>query len=160
VSRRRLVVTALASALAAGGCAGGRVGITADHSRYPISMSQAVRDQTGRLHDRRSLETVGALDAGGTRVGIFYSALTMPWTIDISDAVNQQVAAAGGEAVINLAVSVSGACDVLNAFPILNMIPIWPGCVPVTVTGEIVRRRPPWPPPAAATPSSPPAAER
>jgi len=48
----------------------------------------------------------------------------------------------GGEAVVGLTVTVSDACDVLNVFPILNIIPLWPGCVPVTITGDIVRRRP------------------
>jgi len=105
-------------------------------------MSQVVRDQSGQAYDRNSLYTVGRLEAGGTRMGFLYSALTIPWTIDISDEVNQQVAAVSGEAVIGMTVSVSANCDWLNGFPFLNIIPIWPGCVPVTVTGEIVRRRP------------------
>jgi hypothetical protein len=104
-------------------------------------MSQVVRDGSGLLYDHQSLEYVGALHTGRTRMGFFYSALTPLSTFDISEDVNAQVAAAGGEAVVGLTVSASDSCDILNNFPILNILPLWPGCVPVTVTGDIVRRR-------------------
>ena len=131
----------LICALAVAGCAGADVGITAAQSRYAISMSRSIRDQSGVLYDDRSLERVGILHADRTRVGFLYSLVTPLSTFDISEDVNTQVAAVGGEAVVGLTVSVSDACDVLNNFPILNILPIWPGCVPVTVTGDIVRRR-------------------
>ena len=157
MSRRALmpILMLMLTVSAVAGCAGGRVSIVAERSRYPISLSRAVRDQTGRLYDGLSLEHVGTLDAGGTRVGILYSALTIPPHMDISDEVNQQVAAAGGEAVVALTVSVGVGCEVLNIFPLLNALPLWPGCVPVTVTGDIVRRRP-FPPPPFAVPAPPP----
>jgi hypothetical protein len=123
------------------GCAGAHVEITARESRYAISMSEVVRDRAGRIYDRSSLDPVGQFYADRTRVGFLYSGLTPLSTFDISEAVNSQVAATGGEAVIGLTVSASDGCDVLNVFPIFNILPIWPGCVPVTVTGEIVRRR-------------------
>jgi hypothetical protein len=140
---RRLLPVLLAALamLMAGGCAGARVEVTAKQSRYAISMSQAVRDGSGRLYDYHSLDRVGTLHAGRTRVGLLYSAVTIFSTIDISEDVNAQVAAAGGEAVVGLAVSVGDGCEGLNMFPVLNILPIWPGCAPVTVTGDIVRRR-------------------
>ena len=139
---KRLTAPLLLCALTAAGCAGADVGITAEQSRYAISMSRSIRDQSGVLYDDRSLERVGVLYADRTRVGFLYSLLTPRSTFDISDEVNAQVAAARGEAVVGLTVSVSDACDVLNNFPLLNILPIWPGCVPVTITGDIVRRRP------------------
>ena len=138
----RLAAPLLLCALAAAGCAGADVGITAEQSRYAISMSRSIRDQNGVLYDDRSLERVGILHSDRTRVGFLYSLLTPLSTFDISEDVNAQVAAAHGEAVVGLTVSVSDACDVLNNFPILNILPVWPGCVPVTITGDIVRRRP------------------
>jgi len=75
---------------------------------------------------------------------IFYSRWP-PRTWDISEEVNRQVEAVGGEAVVNFAVETSNGCDVLNMFPIFNVLPIWPGCVPVTIYGDIVRRAPPVP---------------
>ena len=84
---------------------------------------------------------MGEFKAEATRVGFLYSLLTIPWTIDISDDVNAQVSAAGGEAIVRAAVLVTGSCDVLNSFLLLNAVPLWPGCVPVTVTGDIVRAK-------------------
>jgi hypothetical protein len=137
----RLLPLLFASVVLDAGCAGAHVEITAKQSRYAISMSQVVRDGSGLLYDHQSLEYVGALYTGRTRLGFFYSALTPLSTFDISEDVNAQVAAVGGEAVVGLTVSTSDGCDVLNDFPLLNILPLWPGCVPVTVTGDIVRRR-------------------
>ena len=122
------------------GCAGARVQVTAAASAYPLSMSGGVRDRDGTLYERPSLQRVGALHVEKTRVGILYSAVT-PRSCDISNEVNAQVAAVRGEAVINLEVTVSDDCAVLNGLPLLNALPIWPGCVPVTITGDIVRRK-------------------
>ena len=138
----------------AAGCAGARVTVTAERAAYPISMSDRVRDDSGRLYERRELQTVGKLHADATRVGFLYSLVTPSSTIDISDAVNTQVAAAQGEAVVDLDVTVTEGCSILNEFPALTALPIWPGCVPITVTGDIVRRRriPPPPIPEAQAP--------
>jgi hypothetical protein len=127
-------------ALLACGCAGARVTVSADRARYPMSLSGTVRDEGGLLHDGATLRKVGRLSVQRTPVGFVYSTANAPSSYDISDAVNVQVASAGGEAVVNLAVSVSDACAVLNFFPVLNALPFWPGCVPVTITGDIVRR--------------------
>ena len=127
--------------LVASGCAGARVEMTADRARYPLSLSPAVRDDNGRLYDARSLVKVGWLDVRKTTPGFIYSALTVPPTRDFSDEINAQVAAAGGEAVVGLTISIGGGCGWLNGLPILNALPIWPGCVPVRLTGDIVRRR-------------------
>jgi hypothetical protein len=150
----RLLPLLLASSVVTAGCAGAHVEITARQSRYAISMSQVVRDGSGVLYDHQSLEYVGALYTGRTRLGFFYSALTPLSTFDISEDVNAQVSAAGGEAVVGLIVSASDGCDILNNFPFLNILPVWPGCVPVTVTGDIVRRRSAAPA-VASTPGNP-----
>jgi hypothetical protein len=134
-------VLAAAGAVLASGCAGARVGVRADTARYPVSLSGAVRDQTGLIYNRHSLTKVARFRAERTPVGFLYSSWTVPSTFDISDEVNRQVALSCGEAVVNVAVSVSNACTVLNFFPFLNALPSWPGCVPVTVSGDIVRRR-------------------
>jgi hypothetical protein len=127
-------------ALLACGCAGAHVGITAERARYPVSLSRVVRDQSGRIYNRHALTKVGSFSAKRAPVGVAYSALTYPSTYDISDEINLQVASSCGEAVVNLAVSVSNGCTVLNFFPLLNALPSWPGCVPLTITGDIVRR--------------------
>jgi hypothetical protein len=131
----------LLCALAVAGCAGARVNVTADRARYPLSLSPVVRDAGGRPYDARTLVKVGWLDIRETTPGFVYSALSVPRTRDFSDEINAQVAAAGGEAVVDLTVSIGGGCGWLNGFPILNALPLWPGCVPVRLTGDIVRRR-------------------
>jgi hypothetical protein len=131
----------LLGALVPAGCAGARVRVTADRARYPLSFSPVVRDRSGRPYDSRTLVKVGWLDVRKTTPGFVYSVLTVPPTRDFSDEINAQVAAAGGEAVVDITVSVAGGCGWLNWFPILNALPVWPGCVPVRLTGDIVRRR-------------------
>jgi hypothetical protein len=96
---------------------------------------------SGRIYDARSLVKVGWLDVRKTTPGFVYSALTLPPTRDFSDEINAQIAAAGGEAVVGMTVSISGRCGWLNGFPILNALPFWPGCVPVKLSGDIVKRR-------------------
>jgi hypothetical protein len=131
---------AVFGALLACGCAGARVSVSAENARYPVSLSGVVRDKSGRIYNRHSLTKVESFSAQRTPVGVVYSAWTVPSTYDISDAINLQVASSCGEAVVNLAISVSSSCTVLNSFPFLNVLPSWPGCVPLTITGDIVRR--------------------
>jgi hypothetical protein len=121
------------------GCAGANVNILANNARFPISMSPVVRDQSGVLLDGQSLARVGEFEASSTKFAILYS-MSSTGTFDISEAVNQQVAAAGGEAIVNFKIRADDGCTLMNTFPILNILPFWPGCIPVTVTGDIVRR--------------------
>jgi hypothetical protein len=141
LTTQALLRLGLLGALAAAGCAGARVNVTADRAHYPLSFSPVVRDASGRPHDARTLVKVGWLDVRKTTPGFVYSALSVPPTRDFSDEINAAVTAAGGEAVVGLTVSIAGGCGWLNGFPILNALPVWPGCVPVRLTGDIVRRR-------------------
>jgi hypothetical protein len=141
VRHSRPLALALLAPLLAAGCAGASVRVTADRARYPLSLSPLVRDGSGRIYDARSLVKVGWLDVRKTTPGFVYSALTLPPTRDFSDEINVQIAAAGGEAVVGMTVSISGRCGWLNGFPILNALPFWPGCVPVKLSGDIVKRR-------------------
>ncbi len=123
------------------GCAGARVDVVADRALYPISMSGSVRDNTGTLHDLRSLKIVGPFDVEEKRIGLFYSTTMPGGKFDISDAVNTQVQAAGGEAVIRLSITVDESCHWVNELFPLSILPFWPGCVPVKIHGAIVRRK-------------------
>jgi hypothetical protein len=139
--QQRICLTAIALLCLVSGCAGAGIDVTARRSTYPISMSGAVRDSTGTMLDTRFLKVVSPFHVEQTRIGILYSSVTPRSTIDISDEVNSQVAAADGEAIIRLSVTVDTVCNALNAFPVLNMVPVWPGCVPVIIDGLIVKRR-------------------
>jgi hypothetical protein len=137
------------------GCAGARVTVKADSAAYPVSLSSYVTDSSGRLWKRSELVKVGTLRAHHAAVGFLYSGFTPLSTIDVSGDVNAQVAAVAGEAVVGVEVTSSGDCvfhdslkpdvnqsapSMLNAFPILPVLPIWPGCVHVVLTGDIVKR--------------------
>ena len=163
---------ALGAVLTVAGCAGARVTVTADRAAYPLSLSDSVADASGRLWKRNDLVKVGTFRAHHAALGFLYSGLT-PWsTVDVSEDVNAQVAAVAGEAVVGVEISSSGDCvlhdsvrpdvgqsapAVLNAFPVLPVLPIWPGCVHVVQTGDIVKRPAPASPPPA--PASPPPAQ-
>lgn len=123
------------------GCAGAGVDVVADRALFPISMSGSVRDNTGTLHDVRSLKIVGSFDLEESRLGLVYSTATPRAKLDISDAVNSQVQAVNGEAVIRLSVTVDDSCHWVNELFPLNVLPVWPGCVPVKIKGAIVRRK-------------------
>lgn len=140
----RSVRTAIAAYVVAvtPGCAGARLNISATSSLYPMSFSHLVRDRTGRLYDGGSMDRVGTFSASKTSFAILYSALGVFPRYDVSDDVNRQVSSARGEAIIDTTVSVTTDCNILNGFPILNIVPLWPGCVHVVISGAIVRRRP------------------
>ena len=87
--------SALVLAVAAG-CAGARVTVTAERATYPIPCPIASATTAAAFYERRELQTIGKLQTDATRLGFLYLALTPRSTIDISDAVNAQVAAAEG----------------------------------------------------------------
>jgi hypothetical protein len=133
----------LAALLSAGatGCAGARTTLAADDARYPISMSRGVRDANGDLVPAERRQVVGELDDTFMAWGTFYSAVRLTPHTDISDAVNEQVAHAHGDAVVALHVG-SRQCT-LNYLAPLSWLPIWPGCTEVFVHGDIIRVLPP-----------------
>jgi hypothetical protein len=120
----------------AAGC-GARSYIRADSARYPVSLSSGVRGPDGKLVDPQALQKTGEFHAD-------YTACRMFWTLvpiksghrDISDDVNQQVAQAHGEAVVNL--SVESAATVWN---IITFLGVLPDCGKVDIRGDIVARQ-------------------
>lgn len=125
----------LALLVLTGGC-GARSYIRADTARYPVSLSSGVRGADGKLVDPQTLRKTGEFHTD-------YTACRMLWTLvpiksahrDISDDVNQQVAAAHGEAIVNL--SVQSAATVWN---IMTFVGVLPDCGKVDITGDIVAR--------------------
>lgn len=138
---RALGALVAVAALALGsGCAGARTTVVADHAQYPISLSGATRDANGTIvGGDEELEKVGSLREDATAWGMLYSAIRLNPRTDVSRAVNEQVAKAGGEAVVNL--KVRGGHCASDFFAIIDVIPIWPGCTKVVVEGDIVRVR-------------------
>jgi hypothetical protein len=130
-----LVLTAFLS-----GCAGGRSMVVARDAEYPVSLSRGVRDAQGMLVPAADRSVVGKLHVVQKAWTILWSAVTINPEMDISRQVNAQVAAAQGDAVVHLTL-VTKHCD-LNyfAFP-FGLLPIWPSCADVDITGDIVKVR-------------------
>ncbi len=119
------------------GCAGARTTVAADSAAYPISLSRAVRDSDGRIASSEHTLKVGALHHEATAWGLLYSAIRLTPRTDISEAVNAQVRAAGGNAVVRVRVSAAHCAS--DFFFLLTTIPVWPGCAKLVVTGDIVK---------------------
>jgi hypothetical protein len=132
---------ALPLMVAGSGCAGARVAVTAERTQYPVSLSGVVRDREGALLGAPALQKVGNFAAGKTAYGIVHSTVSLSGSWDLSDEINRQVKAAGGEAVINLRIAATDHCAFLNSVLIFNALPIWPGCAPLEASGDIVVRR-------------------
>lgn len=119
------------------GCAGVRYQVVAPSARYPISLSPTLPDSTGTIrYPGTDLDTVATFSADYTPVAMFYSALSF-LDVDLSDAVNRQVQGSQGQGVASLEVTTK-ACATNYFFP-LTILPFWPGCQRVYVTGRIVR---------------------
>jgi hypothetical protein len=146
------------AAVALSGCAGARYEVRADSSAYPISLSPVLPDADGTLlYLGHGLEQLGTFTHNVSKLGVFYGATT--GTLDISELVNREVSSRSGDGVVSL--TLTNEHCALNWFFPLTLLPFYPGCEDVTVTGLVVRaRRPAAPPPAAPpAPASPPAPE-
>jgi hypothetical protein len=151
---RRIFILAVAASLV--GCAGASSEIVAPGAKVPISLSRGVRDADGEIVPQSRQEIVGHFEQDATAWGMAYSLAKLTPTTDISDAVNEQVARADGQAVVRLSVR-SKPCA-LNFVEVLNWLPFWPGCSNLVIAGDIIRVKKKAPPPVAvAEPAPPPA---
>jgi hypothetical protein len=120
-------------------------------------MSRGVRDDQGRLvtADRRTV--VGQFHESRTAWSLLWSLVPLTPKTDISDSVNEQVAAAKGDAVVHLTIA-SNHCPLNYLLFPFGILPFWPGCASVDITGDIVQvtgAPPPPPPPPPPRPASP-----
>ncbi|HEY3359193.1 MAG TPA: hypothetical protein VGQ83_38445 [Polyangia bacterium] len=148
-----LGVVALASVL--GGCAGARGTLAFDQLKFPVSSSAFIYAPDERPVTVNELVRVGRVQWVERIWGIFWSWIPLSGVKDVSFPINAQIAAAGGEGVINLAIKAEN-CG-MNYVPFINWLPIYPGCTYVTITGDVVKlaaAAPVPPPPGAAPPVS------
>jgi hypothetical protein len=119
-------------------CAGARTELSFSEARYPLSYSAYLYDASGRIVVRgHELQPVGTLSIERRFWGMLYSYATVSGEPELGAAINEQVRAAGGVGVVNLTVRTEG-CGWNFAF-LLTILPFWPGCATVTVSGEIVK---------------------
>jgi hypothetical protein len=135
----RIVKIALfCSSIASVGCAGARTSVIAPSANVPVSMSRAVRDDQGVIVSSQRRKVVGTYHEERTAWNILWAAIKLTPTTDISEGINQQVAAAKGDAVTHLTV-VSNHCP-LNYFLFpFGIIPFWPSCASLEMKGDIIQ---------------------
>jgi hypothetical protein len=138
--RSMLGVMALLAGISGIGCAGARTTLEAPDAQYPVSLTRGIRGADGELVPVERREVVGKFRDTRTAWAILYSGVNITPTKDLSEAINEQIAARGGDAIVHLRV---GSADcALNWFAILNLLPIWPGCTNIYVEGDIIRVKP------------------
>lgn len=134
-----LLAAALALSTAAG-CVGANTSVVAPDAHYPVSLSRGVRDRDGSLVPEARRKVVGAFSEERMAWSMFYKLARLTPKTDLSQSIDQQVKAAGGDAVVNLRVGTLH-CE-LNYAPLLTALPIWPGCAKVFVRGDIIKVTP------------------
>lgn len=83
------------------------------------------------------MQPVAKFSAEKRAFNTVYSFVSLTPEFDISETANEQITAAGGDAIINLQVEASD-CG-LNKVPFLDFLPCWVGCANITTTGTIVK---------------------
>jgi|GEM_PF-1901571 len=119
------------------GCSGARSHVIADEARYPISLSDGVRDADGKLLPDERKQVVGSFTHSYKAWGWLWRVFSFTGDHDISEDVNEQVAAAGGDAIVNL--SVKSELCLWNMFTLVGLLP---DCSNVSVRGHIIKAMP------------------
>lgn len=118
-------------------------------------MSNGLRDEGGKLLTQDRKVKVGEFKTSYKACSMLWRNVSFTGDKDISEKVDEQVNAKGGDAITNLSVSSGGT--LWNFFTVIGLVP---DCSSVRITGDIVKVTPaPTPaPPAAAPPAAPPPA--
>ncbi len=138
VVRSRALLDVIVMAFFLGGCAGASYSVSADRLKYPASLSPALQDGRGKtLSLDDDLQPAGDFSFSRTSVGFLYGMTGT--TIDLSDDLNREVEARRGEGIVRLALRPK-LCASSWFFP-LTILPFYPGCQNVSVTGTVVTRK-------------------
>ncbi len=121
------------------GCAGARYNVSADRLKYPASLSPVLPDERGKpLYLGEDLQPLGEFSFTRTPIGFLYSIIRSD--VDLSDSLNGEVERRHGEGIVLLSVRAE-TCASSWFFP-LTVLPFYPGCQNLTVTGTVVTRKP------------------
>jgi len=111
--------------------------IVAPDAAVPVSLSETVRDADGNLVLPDRQQVVGAYDETFHAYNIPWGIIPLHPTTDISDSVNQAVAAVNGDAITQLTV-VADQCWT-RGLAFFWFLPIVPSCAAYQIHGRIVR---------------------
>lgn len=134
-----LVLLFLASACLVG-CTYVRPRITFEEAQYPLSMTRVLIGASGNRIGDAELQNVGKLSVEDSAWSIAWGLIPVNG-ISVCEEINQQVAAAGGEAVIGVTVQLEGDPSLWNDISNLTFLVLpFPSSLLVRVEGDIVKR--------------------
>jgi hypothetical protein len=118
------------------GISGGRINF--DDLKYPASMSSSLYGPDGEVMQQGSrLKAVKAFEYTKYYWSTFYSIIPLSGSRDIVEQMNNEIKDAGGDGMTT--VSITSDYSKLTSVILLNMLPIWPGCSEIRITGTIVK---------------------
>ena len=118
------------------GVAGAKYSLGAPEAKFPISFSDALFSSDGRvvvLGD--SLEPRHSFELSFTPTSFFYG--TTQSAVDLSETLNSIIDEHHGDGIVQLFVQAENCKS--NALPFITMLPIFPGCQNLKVTGVVVK---------------------
>ena len=106
---------------------------------YPASATRYIYDSNHQILEmEKNLHKVGELGVKERVWGLFYSLIPVGGGRSrLIIAMNQQIKNSGGWGVVNTAIA-SKPCGWTYAVP-FTLIPLWPTCFDVTITGDIIK---------------------
>lgn len=114
------------------GCSGASTSIRFDGLRHPVSLSPVLYPEAQMV----STKSLGRFERVRRAYGTLYSLISFDPNTDLSEMLEEEIARLQGVGIINLRVVSSGCTS--NWIMPLNLLPFWPSCVHLSVSGEVV----------------------
>lgn len=136
--RVRNYLVAISTTVMLTGCiTGGRTEVRFDNTAYPVSLSPAVYGSDGAVLADTERTVVGELNVNLRAWSMVWGAVSLKRIRDVSEKINAQIQEANGQAVVNMKI-LARQCGGNYVVP-LTMLPLYPGCTKIKITGDIVR---------------------
>lgn len=123
-------------------CSGGRMTLGASNLEHPVSTSQGLYDPKFTLLGQDDYEVVGKVDFTVSKWTLFWSLVPLSSDPDLSQTLDSEIKAKGGDAIVNLTVTTGttlGGGVIVNFFS--SIVPVLPGIVAANITGDIVKAK-------------------
>ena len=118
-------------------CTGARGSIRLDKINKPTSFSALIYLNGEKKVKDKDLVTVGKLEVAKHFWGLVYSYVELSSDENVINEINRQIARHNADGIIDL--NISAKQCIINRIIGLNLLPIWPGCMYVTLSGNLVK---------------------
>ncbi len=122
-------------------CAGYRGQIKLNKLNYPVSMSAFIYGKKGDilLKGDERLKKISNFSFSKLMWSIFYTGISLSDDQIFVNELNRSIENEKGDGMINFKLK-NSACF-LNYIFLFNLLPFWPGCAHITISGEIIKER-------------------